>query len=283
MEKFDSSNVLITGSSGMVSSYIDFGIKASREAFDILDHEAVMAFVQKHRPSTIIHLAAATDTNRCEEDPEYAYQVNSVGTLNIALAAESVGAVLVYVSTSRVFSGDKIGPYTENEIPDPKTIYGKSKYLGEVITSLTTKEHIIVRGCWIFGGGPEHDNKFFGNVLKQLGNDTIRALGDVSGSPTYAKDFVGGIKTLLEEGRRGIFHVSNSGPVTRADIVEYILQSTKSKTQLEIVDRSFFKGGDLLPSNESISSEKIKLRSWKEAISEYMKSEWHFETVPDKS
>lgn len=274
METFDGSNVLITGSGGMLSSYIDFGIKTNRETLDILDHSAVMAFIQKHRPRAIIHLAAATDTNRCEEDPTYAFLVNGAGTLNIALAAESVGAVLVYVSTSRVFAGDKVGSYTESEIPNPKTVYGKSKYLGEIITTLTTKEHIIARGCWIFGGGPMRDTKFFGNVLKQLGNDTISALGDVSGSPTYAKDFVGALRKLLQEEKRGTFHISNLGSATRADIVEYILQSTQSKTRLETVDRSFYKGGHMLPSNESISSEKIELRPWKEALTEYMHEEW---------
>lgn len=281
MEALDSSHVLITGSNGMLGSYIDFGIKTSSDTLDILDRDAVIAFVQLHRPSTIIHLAAATDTNRCEADPTYAYELNGVGTLNVALAAESVGAVMVYVSTSRVFGGDKIGPYTESEIPDPKTVYGKSKYLGEVITSLTVKEHIIVRGCWLFGGGPVRDNKFYGNILKQLGNDKIEALGDVYGSPTYAKDFVISIKKLLEEGERGVFHVSNSGSATRADIVEYILQHTKSKTKLETVDRTFYKNGHMLPSNESISSEKVQLRSWKEALAQYIQDEWDIQVYTE--
>jgi dTDP-4-dehydrorhamnose reductase len=274
MEKFDFTNVLITGASGMLGAYIDFGIKTSRDTLDIEESASVMDFVQKHRPSAIIHLAAATDTNRSEEDPSYTYGVNSVGTLNVALAAESVGAIFVYVSTSRVFEGDKIGPYTETEQPHPKSVYGKSKYIGEVIASTVASEYIIARGCWMFGGGLERDTKFFGNVLKQLGNDTIVALEDVYGSPTYAKDFVSGIKSLLEEGKRGVFHISNAGSATRADIVEYILEYTKSNTKLERVTRSFFKNGHLLPTNESISSEKIHLRPWREALGEYIQEEW---------
>lgn len=281
MNEFDYSKVITTGANGMLGSYIDFGLRTNRDTLDILDHEAVMQFVQKHRPTAVIHLVAATDTARCEEDPSYAYQLNSVGTLNVALAAESVGAVMVYVSTSRVFDGDKIGPYTENEIPNPKTVYGKSKYLGEVTTSLVAKEHIIMRGCWLFGGGPVRDNKFYGNVLKQLGNDTITALGDVHGSPTYVKDFVISIKKLLEEGKRGVFHVSNSGSATRADIVEHMLQHTKSKTKLETVNRSFYKNGHMLPSNEAISSEQVQLRSWKEALTEYLEKEWDIGTFQD--
>ncbi|MFM2381897.1 MAG: hypothetical protein RLZZ76_664 [Candidatus Parcubacteria bacterium] len=276
MVKFDFTNVLITGADGMLGAYIDFGIKTNRDTLNIQDLDSVMSFVQKRRPSAIIHLAAATDTNRSEEDPAYAYGVNSVGTLNVALAAESVGAVFVYVSTSRVFEGDKIGPYTEAEQPHPKSVYGKSKYIGEVIASTVASEYIIARGCWLFGGGRERDTKFFGNVLRQLGNDTIAALNDVYGSPTYVKDFVGGLKTLLEEGKRGVFHVSNTGCVTRADIVQYILELTKSKTKVEPVKRTFFKNGHLLPPNESISSEKIHLRPWREALGEYIQEEWKF-------
>lgn len=278
METLDNSRILITGSGGMLGSYIDFGIKPNRETFDILDGDAVMAFVLKHRPTAIIHLASLTDTNACEEDKDHAFAVNGTGTLNIALASEAVGATMVYVSTSRVFSGDKMEPYTESEIPNPKSIYGKSKYLGEISVALVATKYLIVRGCWLFGGGSAHDTKFYGNVLKQLGNDTIRALDDVYGSPTYAKDFIKSILNLLEEGKQGVFHVSNSGSATRADIVEFMLTFTKSKSKLEKVTRSFYKNGHLLPSNEAITSKKIHLRPWKEALAEYIEKEWSIVT-----
>jgi len=274
MEVFDISKVWVTGGGGMLGSYIDFGIKTTRDELDILNGDAVMAFVQTNRPEVIIHLAAATDTSRCEQDPAYAYELNATGTINIAVAAQSIGAVMVYVSTSRVFGGEKEGPYIENDIPDPKTVYGKSKYLGELAVSVIVKEHLIVRACWLFGGGPERDKKFYGNILRQLGNEKIAALEDVYGSPTYAKDFIAGVEQLLQEGKRGIFHVCNSGVASRADIVDLILGYTKSETKLEAVDRNSYENGHLLPANESIASESIVLRPWKEALTEYLQEEW---------
>lgn len=274
MIDFDYSKVLTTGSSGMVGSYIDFGIKTNKDTLDILDRKAVLDFVVLHKPSIIIHLAGATDTARCETDPAYAYDLNAIGTLNIALACEAVGAVLVYVSTSRVFEGDKETPYDENDMPNPTTTYGRSKYLGEQITSLVAKEHLIVRGCWMFGGGPIHDNKFYGNIMRQLGNQEIVALGDVYGSPTYVKDFIEGIQQLIGDGRRGVYHVSNEGRATKAEIVEHMIACTKSKAHLKIVNRDYFESGHLLPTNESISSENIQLRPWKDALAEYIQEEW---------
>lgn len=274
MMDFDYSKVLTTGSSGMVGSYIDFGIKTNKDTLDILDRKAVFDFVTEHKPSTIIHLAGATDTAKCETDHAYAYDLNAVGTLNIALAAEAAGVTLVYVSTSRVFDGEKKDPYTESDIPKPSTIYGKSKYLGETIVSLVVPEHLIVRGCWMFGGGPIHDNKFYGNIMKQLPNTEIVALGDVYGSPTYVKDFIEGIKTLIREGKRGVVHVNNEGSATKAEIVEHMIECTKSKAHLKIVNRDYFESGHTLPTNESISSENIQLRPWKEALGEYLAVEW---------
>jgi dTDP-4-dehydrorhamnose reductase len=274
MTNFDYSKVLTTGSSGMVGSYIDFGIKTNKDTLDILDRKAVLDFVVEHKPSAIIHLAGATDTALCETNHTYAFDLNGVGTLNVALAAQAVGALLVYVSTSRVFDGDKIGPYTESEKPNPKTVYGKSKYLGETIASLVVTEHLIVRGCWMFGGGPLHDNKFYGTIIKQLIHDEIVALGDVYGSPTYVKDFVGSIKKLIAEGKRGIVHVGNEGSATRAETVEHLIEITKSKAHLKAVTRDYFQSGHTLPTNESISSESVHLRPWQDALAEYVAVEW---------
>jgi len=274
MSEFDFSKALITGSNGSLGSYIDFGLRTNKRTLDILDGVAVLSFVKKYKPSVIIHLAAATDTVQCEKDIIHAFQLNAAGTLNVALAAESVGAVMVYVSTSRVFDGSKNEPYTENDVPSPNTVYGRSKYLGELITSLVVSQHIIARGCWMFGGGPLRDDKFYGSIIKQLKNEEIVAIDDVYGSPTYARDFIETIKQLISQGNRGVFNISNSGNATRADIASQIIRITKSETKLKRVNREYFKTGYLLPTNESISSTQVHLRPWQDALTDYLTNEW---------
>lgn len=279
MSDLDLSRALTTGAGGVLGSYVNFGRKADRNELDILDREAVLSYVREQQPTAVIHLAAATDTARCETDHQYAYALNVEGTLNVALAAEAVGAVLVYVSSSRVFAGEKQEAYGEGDVPDPQSIYGKSKYLGELITSTVVPEYLIVRGCWMFGGGPGRDSKFFGSIMGQLQNEEIAALGDVYGSPTYAKDFIESIKGLLSAGKRGVVHVSNEGMVTRSDIVAYLIKQTRASAKLKTVDRSYFTTGKALPTNEAIASSTVTLRSWQEALEEYLTTEWNQSNV----
>lgn len=277
MSTFDYSRVITTGAGGMVGSYVDFGLRPGRETLDILDAEAVMNFVREHEPSAIIHLAGAVDMVRCESEPAYAYELNVRGTYNVARAAREVGATMVYASTSRVFKGDKETPYTEEDIPEPETHYGRTKHIGELVVASLVPHYIIARTCWVFGGGPGRDKKFYGKILTQLksGNGEIVALDDVHGSPTYGKDYIATIKQLLDNGELGIFHIANAGIATRADIARVIVGEAKPGVPVRAVDRSFFVSGATLPANESIISKRCTLRPWREALIEYVHDEWN--------
>ncbi len=276
MNIFDYSRVLSTGADGAIGSYVDFGIRTNHQTLDITDESAVMNFIKEKKPRAIIHLAGAADMARCESDPAYAYELNVRGTYNVARAAQAVGATMVYASTSRVFKGDKESPYTEDDVPEPDTHYGRTKHIGELVVASLVPEHVIARTCWVFGGGPERDKKFYGKILNQLksGNGEIVALDDVHGSPTYGKEYVATIKQLLERRERGIFHIANAGVATRADLARVMAQEVNPDAPVRVVDRSFFPSGATLPSNESIISKRCTLRPWQEALVGYVKDEW---------
>lgn len=275
MNSFDFEKVLTIGAGGMIGSYVDFGYRPDQTTLDILDADAVMEFVKKNNPSAIIHLAGATDMMKTEQDPLYAYELNVRGTYNVAQAATSVGATMVLASSSRVFDGHKKAPYTEDDAPDPQTHYGRTKYISELIVASLVESYIIARTAWVFGGGSDRDNKFYGKVLKQLRSGTeVTALYDVHGSPTYGKDFVATIKDLLEKGERGIFHIANAGTATRFDLATAMATHVKPDAHVRAVDRSYFASSTTLPTNESISSKRVTLRPWQEALAEYVSEEW---------
>lgn len=276
MTRFDSSKVLTTGAYGMIGAYIDFGLRPEKSALDILSEDDVLQYVKTHRPDTIVHLAAATDTQKCEGDPLYAYELNVRGTYNIARAARAVDAVMVYVSTSRVFKGDQETPYAENDIPEPTTQYGRTKYIGELITAAMVPRSIIARTAWVFGGGPTRDNKFFGTIIRKIleSDGEVVALQDVHGSPTYGKDFIQAVMHLVTEKMYGTYHVTNAGPATRLDIARAVAERIGSNKVVRAVDRDFFPGGTMLPTNESISSTHCILRPWQDALAEYLLNEW---------
>ena len=145
-----------------------------------------------------------------------------------------------------------------------------------MITEKMISDYLIVRTAWVFGGGPEKDNKFYGKVIKQIQNNSseIKALGDVKGSPTYAKDLVETIKRMLADNQKGTYHVTNTGVASRFDIAKLIALELGNTVSVKNVDRSYFPGAESLPDNEAVESEIHQLRPWKEALREYLDTEW---------
>ncbi|MBU1255832.1 SDR family oxidoreductase [Patescibacteria group bacterium] len=270
----DFSKVLVTGSSGMVGSYVDFGIKTDHRSLDVTDLSEVLRVSEFYKPKVIFHLAAETDVDRCERDPEHAYLVNSIGTYNMAVAARNLGAKLVYISTAGVFDGTKKEPYTEEDEPNPQNYYGRSKYLGELIVKSVLKDYIIARAGWMFGGGPEKDQKFVAKIINQLDKPEIRAVNDKIGSPTYAKDLISGIKKLLVAGRTGIFHLSSKGVCSRYDVALSIVKSLRPSVKVLPVDSSYFKLDAARVCSEAMISKEDLSRPWQEALEEYLDTEW---------
>ena len=265
--------ILITGASGMVGSYADFGIKADMRMLDVTGLDETLRVVKKIQPTAIIHLAAETDLDRCERDPEHAYAVNAVGTYNIALAAKSVGAKIVYVSTSSIFDGKKKTPYTETDVPNPQSFYSRSKLLGEIVVKETAPDFIIARACWMFGGGPAKDQKFVAKIIRQLGQPEIKVVNDRFGSPTFGKDLMGAIKQLIIQDKSGIFHLSNSGACSRFEVAQQIAKVLGSKAKITPVSSDTFEeniGGK----NESMKSKINLMRPWQDALEDYLKTEW---------
>ena len=259
----------------MVGSYADFGIKTNRHSFDITNLKEVLAICKKHEPDVIIHLAAETDVDLCERDPEHAYMINTIGTYNMAVAAKEVGAKLVYVSTAAVFDGLKSEPYQESDTPDPQNYYARSKYLGELAVQGVLSDYIIARAGWMFGGGAEKDQKFVAKIVAQMGKPEIKAVNDKFGSPTYGKDLINGIKELVRQDQTGVFHMANKGMCSRYEMAKFIADTLHSSTAITSVDSSFFNLDAARGNSEAIASSRTNvMRPWQDALKEYLETEW---------
>lgn len=273
MTKKKESKILITGADGMVGSYINFGIKTDINTLDILDQKAVEKAFDKYRPEIVIHMAAETDVDKCQKDPVHAYKINTFGTYNIAKSARNFNTKMVYISTAAVFDGKKNDPYFETDLPNPQSIYGRTKYLGEIIVKDVVPNYLIVRAGWMFGGGPQKDKKFVAKIVKQLDQPEIKVVNDKIGSATFAKDLVKGIQILLKEDKVGIYHLANKGLCSRYDIASEITRLLKPSIKIVPVSSDYFD----LPAPrgaETISSEIDIMRPWQEALKEYLLTEW---------
>lgn len=263
-----------TGADGMIGRYVDFGVRADHATLDVTDLSMVRAACRERMPKVIIHLGAATDLARCEQYPAYAHMVNTVGTYNVAIVAREIGAKLVYVSTSGVFDGTKEAPYIAGDIPNPLNHYGHSKYLGELAVRGIVDDHLIVRVCWVFGGGASRDAKFVGKIMRQLGQEEITAVSDKRASPTYGKDAINAIKHLIREGKRGTYHRVNVGVATRLDVASEIVDITGVRTKIISARSQSFSSAYATGLNESMAAESPCMRPWQDALREYIASEW---------
>ena len=275
--------ILVTGANGMLGSYLvsaysnDELYLTDRASLEIRDYSAVQNLIKKVNPETIIHLAAETDVDRCEREEDHAYLTNTIGTQNIALACQKYDIEMVYVSTMGVFDGNKPGPYTEFDQPDPVNVYARSKWEGEKIVQTLLQRFYVLRIGWIFGGGKVKDKKFVGKIVSLcLEYPEIKVIDDKIGNPTYAKDVAFAIKQLTKTNYYGLYHITNKDFCTRYDCAKEIVKNIGSKTNVIPVNSAAFPLPAPRPRSEAARNYKLELmglnhlRPWKEALAEYL-------------
>jgi len=272
--KIDLERVLTTGASGMVGSYVNFGIRTDCFSLDVTNLKKVLNTCQKYKPQVILHLAAETDVDRCERDPKAAYIINSVGTYNMAVAAKEVSAKLIYISTAGVFDGKKEGPYTEKDEPNPLNYYGRSKYLGELAVQGILKNYIIARADCMFGGGPAKDKKIVAKVIEQFNKPEIFGVNDNSNSPTFGKDLIAAIKKLIADDETGIFHLANKGTCSTYEFIKEMVGVLRPDIKVTSVNSNFFKLDAARWANKGLVSRVDLMRPWQKALKEYLETEW---------
>ncbi len=248
---------------------------------DVRRRDDIDAWVDRTWPDMIAHLAAETDVDLCEAEPDHAYATNAVGTKHLALACQAANLPLVYISTAGVFDGEKDVPYTEYDEARPINVYGASKLEGERYVQNFLQRFYIVRAGWMVGGG-DRDHKFVAKILSQLkdGARTVYAVGDKWGTPTYAPDFASCLTNLLDTESYGLYHMACLGQGTRYDVAKKILQVLGIDQEVELVevDSAFFQDSFPAPRPRSEMMRNLLLdlqglntmRHWEESLEEYL-------------
>ncbi|MFA5335904.1 MAG: dTDP-4-dehydrorhamnose reductase [Candidatus Omnitrophota bacterium] len=256
----------ITGENGIVIS-------------DIKSVNGMLGIVKEFRPDIIFHLAAETDVDKCELQPEHAYDTNWHGTENIAQICKELDIEMVYISTGSVFDGEKKGGYTESDKPNPISIYGMSKLRGEEAVQSLLKKYYIVRAGWMIGGHNK-DKKFVWKIVQLLNTKKeISVVTDKTGSPTFTSDFSRGIVDIVGSGKYGLYHCVNKGICTRYDIAVKIAEYLRKK---DVVIKPVTSDVFPLPaprgkSEAMVNNKLAKMgldhsRSWQDALKEYLKA-----------
>ncbi|BCR36086.1 dTDP-4-dehydrorhamnose reductase [Mariniplasma anaerobium] len=241
---------------------------------DITDSISVIEFMKKEKPDVIIHCAAYTAVDNAEDNEAVCYDVNVNGTKYLVDAAKIQDAKFVYISTDYVFSGDKEGQYEITDKPNPKSVYGRTKYLGEIET-LNHSKHFIVRISWVFG---KNGNNFIKTMLR-LGSerDELSVVSDQIGSPTYTYDLSRLIVDMIETEKFGIYHATNEGICNWYEFAKEIFNLTSININLKPIKTSQYPTKATRPMNSSMSKQSLVdndfklLESWQDAIKRYLK------------
>lgn len=204
----------------------DSVVALTRAELDVTDEAAVFEAIGAHRPDVVIHGAAYTAVDRAEAEADVAMRVNVEGTRNVARACQKFGCSFVYPSSDYVFDGTSTVPYRPTDRTNPLSVYGRSKWLGE-LAAAEAERALIVRTSWLYGSGGSH----FVDTMVRLASerDTLDVVGDQIGRPTWTVSLVRTIDALLKSGAIGTFHASDGGePVSWAAFAEDILGRIRS-------------------------------------------------------
>ncbi len=278
-----SQKVLITGANGqlgkeLVELFTEKGFEVygfGRDKMDITNQAQVQEVISTLKPNIILHSAAHTQVDLAESEPEQAFSINAYGTRNVAVAAEAVGAKLVYVSTDYVFDGTADEPYNEFSPTSPLGVYGKSKLAGEQFVRDLHSKFFIVRTSWVYG---KHGANFVKTMLK-LGEEReeLSVVADQRGCPTYTLDLAHVILELVDTKAYGVYHVSNSGSCSWYEFAKEIFEISEMKVQINPCTTADFHRPAARPANSVFEHMSIKLnnftpiRHWREALSSFLK------------
>ncbi|WP_102275740.1 dTDP-4-dehydrorhamnose reductase [Cytobacillus massiliigabonensis] len=276
-------DILITGAHGQLGKELEKQLCPSytviclgKKDLDITNKNQVDHVISHYKPQLIIHAAAFTAVDQCEIEPKKAMEVNALGTQYIAQAANKIQARMFYISSDYVFDGKKNQPYTEEDEPNPQSIYGLSKWMGERLV-LQCQNTTIIRTSWLYGHGGNNFVKTMLNLSK-IGKE-IKVVNDQVGSPTYVNDLTEVILQLIHK-KNGIYHISNSGSCTWHEFARAIFEEAGVNSDFVLpITTGEYKALAPRPqfsvfSHQALLREKIAIpRPWKEALKEFIRRE----------
>jgi dTDP-4-dehydrorhamnose reductase len=273
--------ILITGSDGLVGTniipllrgYFDV-IPAVEADWDICDRSRGLEMIEGTRPDVLLNLAALTNVDGCEDQPDLAFRVNGEGPAVLADICSGKGVKLVHFSTDYVFDGMKTAPYVEEDRTGPISVYGKSKLMGEQAVTARGPGNLVVRTEWIYGkGGISFVEKIM-KIGKEIGE--VAVVNDQTGSPTYARDLAFPLAALLRGNRSGIYHVTNSGSCSWFEFAKTIFSILDMRIVCKPITTNQSQRKAPRPSNSVMDCTKLEIdtglqmRHWKDALCDYL-------------
>ncbi len=246
---------------------------------DITKPSQINQVFKKYSPDIVINTAAYHKVDDCEANPKLAEEVNAIAVKNLAMACKNAGITLVHISTDYVFDGEKGSPYTEEDSPNPKTVYGASKLDGEKFAKEILPEHFIVRSCGLYGAagclGKGGTNFVEGMIKRAKSGQKIRVVTDEIVTPTYTLDLAKKIYELIKTKNYGLYHISNNGQCSWWEFAAKIFELLNYDIKVEKTVAAEFKAAAHRPKFSVLKNKMGNLRNWDEALRDYLIEKGH--------
>ncbi len=248
------------------------------EQMDITDPNAVQRELTRQRPEAVINAAAATRVDDLEQDPDLALRVNGLGPRNLAVACRRLGVKLVHLSTDYVFDGTKDGAYLEWDAPNPLSVYGRSKLLGEEMVRQQCQDHFIVRTAWLYGlPGP---NFVTAILAKGRAGQELRVVQDQRGTPTSALALAPQLLALAATEAFGTYHATCHGESTWYEFARLILKTASLPETVTPCSTADYPRPARRPANSVLANRQLELNGldlmppWQTAYQQFWETCW---------
>lgn len=281
--------ILVTGANGQLGQ--DVVKEACRRGheviatdlaeMDITDPAATEQVIVSSGADCVIHCAAYTAVDRAEDEPALCEKINVSGTENVAKACKKAGAKMIYISTDYVFGGKGEGFYTPEDHPAPKSVYGRTKYMGEQRVKALLDRYFIVRISWVFGMGGKNFVKTMINLAET--RDELGVVCDQIGSPTYTKDLAPLLLDMAQSEKYGVYHATNTGVCSWFEFACEIFRLTGQTVKVRALMSEEYPAKAERPKNSRLSKKKLiearfaPLPEWQEALQDFIRDYWEEE------
>jgi dTDP-4-dehydrorhamnose reductase len=289
--------IVVIGGDGQLGSDLVTAFTANGDAVRALTHShieianpaSVSCLLEKIQPNLIINTAAMHHVENCEREPEKAFAVNGLGPKNLAVAAQSVGAVLMHVSTDYVFDGSKERPYTEDDTPRPLNAYGITKLSGEHFVRSNIPRHFVVRTSGLYGksacrgkGGLN-----FVELMLKLGRERgeVRVVDSEVVSPTSTAELAQQLVQLSRSDCYGLYHATAEGSCSWYEFAQEIFALTDTPVRLKVAEFGEFPTKVSRPKYSVLENQALKDRGlntckpWRDGLRTYLERRVNSESL----
>ncbi len=272
--------VLVLGANGMLGqelalAFADHKLTTwDREECDVLS-DACEGKIKALAPNLIVNAIAYNDVDRAEEEgKEMAFQLNAEAPGNLARLAQEIRATFVHYGTDMVFDGTK-GDYSEDDEPNPLSVYGASKLNGEQAVFASGARTYVIRLARLFGkpAVSEGSKKSFVDLMLDLATkkDHLDLVDDEIASPTYAPDLAAATRHIIETMPPGLYHAANAGKCNWYEFARETFRLRNINIDITPVPGKNFPRPACRPHDASLVSTKLpEQRSWQSALAEYL-------------